>query len=119
MRKAGQPDAIVKFVSETSKNMLPSASTFMRAVVVGVFGTSTDSLPSLSVLATRTIGKVMPPSVDSDIFTFAALIGAADVPATLHVTVWWVPVVQVCAVLGIVTTKSTHQNSTDRKSTPL
>ena len=63
---------IVKFVSEISKKILPTASTFTRAVVVGVLGIVSDSVPSLAVLAERTVGKVAPPSVDIEILTLAA-----------------------------------------------
>src|SRR5262245_31664944 len=69
--------AIEKLVSEISKKIFPTASTFMRAVDVGIFGIRSDSLPSLAVLAARTVGKELPPSVDREIFTFAALTGAA------------------------------------------
>jgi hypothetical protein len=78
---------MVKFVSEISKNTFPTASTFTRAVVVDTLGMSTASLPSLTVLAAKTVGKVVPPSVESDIFTFAALMGAPAVPATFHIIV--------------------------------
>src|SRR5881227_2564962 len=100
VRNPGHPAEIVKFASEMSKNTLPTASTLMRAVVVGVFGTKTDSLPSFGVLAASTSENVFPPSVDSDIFTFAVLMGEAVVPATSQVTVWWVPVIHVSAVFG-------------------
>ena len=78
---------IVKFVSEISKKILPTASTFIRAVDVGVLGIKTDSEPSLAVLAARTVGNVLPPSVEREILTFAALTGAAVVLATFQVTV--------------------------------
>src|SRR5450432_4183734 len=78
---------IVKFVSEISKKILPTASTFIRAVDVGVLGIKTDAEPLLGVLATRTVGNVLPPSVEREILTFAALTGAAVVLATFQVTV--------------------------------
>jgi len=78
---------MAKLVSEMSKKMLPTASTFIRAVVVGVLGIETDSLPSFAVLARRVVGKVLPPSVETEILTLAALTGAAVVLATFHVTV--------------------------------
>ena len=81
------PSVTVKFVLEISKKILPTASTLMRAVDVGVFGIVTLWLPSLAVLAARTVGNVLPPSVEKEIFTFAALTGAAVVLATFQVTV--------------------------------
>ena len=63
---------MVKFVSEISKKILPTASIFMRANDVGVLGMVTDSLPSLAVLADSTVGKVLPPSVEREILTLAA-----------------------------------------------
>src|ERR1041384_4016819 len=81
-----EPAVIVKLVLEISKKILPTASTFILAVVVGVLGIVTASLPSLAVLATRVL-KVAPPSVEMDIFTLAQLTGDAVVPATFQVTV--------------------------------
>ena len=40
------------------------------------------------MLAASTYGYVSPPSVERLILTFAALTGAAFVPATFQVTVW-------------------------------
>ena len=80
-------ELIVKFVSEISKKIFPTASTLTRANVVETLGKTTDSLPSLAVLAASTVGKVVPPSVESDILTFATLIGAPVVAATFHITV--------------------------------
>ena len=45
------------------------------------------------MLAASTYGYVCPPSVDSEIFTFAVLIGATFVPATSQVTVCVEPAV--------------------------
>ena len=81
------PEVIVKLESEISKNTFPAASTFIRPVVVGVLGISRDSVPSFGVLAARTVGNVLPPSVDNEIFTLPQLIGEADVFATFHETV--------------------------------
>ncbi len=53
--------------------MLPTASTLIRAVDVGISGIKTDSEPSLGVLAVRTVGKVVPPSVEREILTLAAV----------------------------------------------
>ena len=96
---------ILKFVSEISKKILPTASTFIRAVVVGVPGIETVSLPSLGVLAVSVIGKVLPPSVESEILTFAQLIGAPAVFATLQVTSCAELPGQEIGVLGAVTAK--------------
>ncbi len=67
---------------------MPTASTFILAVVVAPTGMVTDSVPSFGVLADMTVGKVVPPSTDNDIFTLAQLTGAPVVPATFHVIVW-------------------------------
>ena len=99
----GPPPVMVKFASEISKKMLPTASTLMRAVVVPVFGMVTDSVPSFGVLARSTVGKVIPPSVEREIFTLAALTGTAVVLATFQVTVKGIPPVTVTAVFGAVT----------------
>src|SRR5437762_4770761 len=63
----GWPVTMAKSTSEISKKMLPTASTFTRAVCVGVFGITIVSEPSLGVFAARTIGNVIPPSVERDI----------------------------------------------------
>jgi hypothetical protein len=81
-----EPAVIVKLVLEISKKIFPTASIFTLAVVVGVLGIVTTSLPSLGVLATNVL-KVVPPSVEMDIFTLAQLTGAAVVLATFHVMV--------------------------------
>ena len=65
----------MKFVFEISKNTFPTASTFIRAVVVETLGTVTVSVPSFGVVAARVTGKVVPPSVESEILTFAQLTG--------------------------------------------
>ena len=99
------PEVMVKFVLEISKKIFPTASTFILAVVVGVFGIVTTSLPSFGALADKTVGKVCPPSVDRDIFTFVQLIGATFVLFTLQVIVCDEPPAQDTAVLGAVTAK--------------
>jgi hypothetical protein len=81
------PATIVKFAFDTSKKTFPTASTFTRAVVVALLGTTISSDPSLGVLDAITMGNVVPPFVESEIFTFAQLTGAAVVFATFHVTV--------------------------------
>jgi hypothetical protein len=78
---------MLKFVSEISKKILPIASTLIRAVVVGVLGIVSDSVPSLAVLAESTVGNVLPPSVEREILTFATLTGASVVLATSQVIV--------------------------------
>ena len=87
----GSPHAaaplMVKLALLISKKIFPTASTFILAVVVGVFGITNASVPSFGVLAINTVGKVCPPSVLKEIFTFAQLTGAAVVLATLHVMV--------------------------------
>src|SRR5678816_1542878 len=93
---------IVKLVFEISKKILSEASTLIRAFVVERFGTVINWVPSLGVLAARTVPKVRPPSVESKMLTLAALIGEAVVPATSQVTVWLPPAVQVTAELGLV-----------------
>ena len=99
------PAVMEKFEFDTSKKTLPAPSTFTRALVVAMFGTTTLWLPSFGVLAARTVGKVFPPSVESDILTLAQLTGAPAVLATFHVTVCVEPPPQFTAVFGDVTTK--------------
>jgi hypothetical protein len=99
------PDVIVKFVLEISKKIFPTASTFIRAVVVGVFGITNASVPSFAVLADNTVGNVCPPSVDKEIFTLAQLTGVAVVLATAQVIVCVEPPTYDTAVLGAVTAK--------------
>ena len=86
----GCPVTIAKSTSEMSKKIFPIASIFTRAVWVGVLGIRMLSDPSLGVLAERTVGKVVPPSVEREILTFAAFTGAPFVPATFQVTVKFV-----------------------------
>ena len=78
------PVVIVKFASETSKKMLPTASIFTRACEVAIAGKVTACVPSFGVPETSDTGNVAPPSVDSRMFTEAVLIGATfgsrDVP---------------------------------------
>ena len=99
------PEVMVKSEFEISKKILPTASTFILAVAVGVFGIVSNSVPSFGILAANTVGKVCPPSVDKDIFTLAQLTGAAVVLATDHVIVCDEPPAQDTAVLGAVTAK--------------
>lgn len=80
-----EPEVIVKLVLEISKKIFPTASTFILAVVDGVFGITKVSVPSFGVLAINTVGNVWPPSVLNEIFTLAQLTGAAVVLFTLHV----------------------------------
>lgn len=101
----GPPATIVKLTFEISKKMFPTASTLIRAVVVGLFGIATDSEPSFGVLATTTIGNEVPPSVERVIFTLAQLTGAPVVPATFHAIVCREPPLHDTLVLGDVTWK--------------
>jgi hypothetical protein len=100
-----EPPVIVKFESEISKKILPTASTLTLAVVVVTLGIVTASEPSLGVLVERIVGKVVPPSVDNDILTAAQLTGAPVVPATSHIIVWVEPPAHDTFVLGDVTWK--------------
>lgn len=110
----GPPPVMVKFASEISKKMFPTASILILAAVVAVFGTVTLCDPSFAVLATRTVGNVVPPSVESEILTLAALMGALVVFATFQVTVWVEPPAYDTAVFGDVTTNGPLLPSTDR-----
>ena len=98
------PDVIVKLVLEISKKILPTASIFILAVVLGVLGIVTASLPSLGVLATNVL-NVVPPSVEMEIFTLAQLTGAAVVLATFQVIFCDELPAHDTAVLGLVTEK--------------
>lgn len=77
----------VKLVFDMSKKTLPTASTFILAVVEAPTGIVTASVPSLAVLASKTVGNVCPPSVDNEILTLAQLTGGSVVLATAHVIV--------------------------------
>jgi hypothetical protein len=103
MVKFCNDEVIVKSALLMSKKILPTDSIFILAVVVATFGIVTVSVPSFGVLAESTVGKVVPPSVDKDIFTLAQLTGAPVVPATFHVMVWEEPPIHVTFVLGDVT----------------
>ena len=94
---------MLKSTSEMSKKMLPRGSILIRAWPVERLGIRTDSAPSFGALAARTVGKVSPPSLESEILTFAALTGAAAVPATFHVMARIVFPDHVRAVFGCVT----------------
>src|ERR1051325_7276434 len=69
----------VIFAPFISKKILPTASTLILPVVILPTGIVTDSEPSFAVLASNVVGNERPPSVEKEIFTFAALIGAAVV----------------------------------------
>ncbi len=75
----------------------------MRAVVVAIDGTVMVSVPSFAVLARITVGKVLPPSVDRDIFTLAQFTEPVLVLFTSQVMVCEVPLFQVTLVFGAVT----------------
>src|SRR4051794_26486599 len=92
-----------KLASEMSKKTLPTASILILALLFGRFGNARLSEPSFGVDAASTVGNVCPPSEDSEIFTFAALIGAPEVPATSQVMFWLLPAGYVTAVSGEVT----------------
>ena len=80
-------DVMLKLELEISKKIFPTASTFILAVVEVIAGMVTAADPSLGVLAVNTLGKVCPPSVDSEILTLAQLTGAAVVLFTSQVIV--------------------------------
>ena len=82
---------------------MSAASTFTRAEEETLFGTVIDCDPSFGVFASRVIGKVNPPSVESRILTFAQFTGATLVLAIFQVTVWLVPMAHVTAVFGKLT----------------
>ena len=88
VKPVGVPhEPIEKSTLEISKKILPTASIFIRHVLLETDGTVMDSDQSFAVLASNTVGNVCPPSVDNDILTLAQLTGASAVPFTLHVTV--------------------------------
>ena len=72
---------------EMLKKTFPIASTLTRLFELGVPGTVMVSEPSFGVEFARVIGKLNPPSVESEILTFGQLTGALFVLATFHVTV--------------------------------
>src|SRR6187551_822842 len=79
--------------------MLLTASTFIRAVDVGMLGIKTISEPSLGVLAVRIVGNVLPPSIESEILTLAAF------PLAFQVTLRLLNVGIITAIFGAVTAK--------------
>jgi len=109
----GPPPLIVKFASEISKKILPTACILILAVVEDKLGIVTLWDPSLGVLSASTVGNVVPPSVDNVILTFAAFTGALAVFATFQVTVCVEPPANVTEVLGEVTTNGPLFASTD------
>jgi hypothetical protein len=96
---------IVKLALLISKNIFPTASILMRAVLETEFGITKASVPSFAVLSDNTNGKVLPPSVLIEIFTLAQLTGERFVLFTLQVIVWVEPALHETAVLGAVTAK--------------
>ena len=72
-------------------------------MVVAIDGTVMVSVPSFAVLARITVGKVLPPSVDRDIFTLAQFTEPVLVLFTSQVMVCEVPLFQVTLVFGAVT----------------
>src|SRR4051812_39322143 len=82
------PAVIVKFLSLTSKKIFPEPCTFIRQVVLVTV--KVGAVISLDpVLGTPLIHKekVVPPSYETKISTFAQFTGAALVPFTFQVTV--------------------------------
>ncbi len=65
--------------------------TMILLVVPEVLGITTAWVPSFGVPATKTIGKVNPPSVDNKISTLAQFTPFAFVPATVQLIVCDVP----------------------------
>ena len=80
-------DPLIIKPREMLKKILPTSSTRTRALPLGVPGIVIVSDPSFGVLFARMIGKVVPPSVESVILTFAQLTGARFVLATFQLTV--------------------------------
>ena len=64
---------MVKLIGETLKNMFPAASTRIRHVGQYRFGSSTLCAPTFGTFEASTMGKESPPSVESRMFTLAAL----------------------------------------------
>ena len=73
--------AILKLVLLISKNIFPTDSIFILAVVELITGMTSVSVPSFGVLVDNIVGKLNPPSVLNEIFTLAQLTGDAAVPA--------------------------------------
>ena len=96
----GDPSVMLKLLLEISKKILPTDSTFILAVVVGMLGIVTGCVPSLGVLEASVYGQVLPPSVDIRMFTLAQLTGAAVVLLTVQVIFCVDKPVQDTAVFG-------------------
>ena len=76
------------------------------------FGKVTLWLPSFGVLASNSVGNVMPPSVDKVMRTSAVPTGATLVLATSQITVVAAPAARVIAVFGAVITNGPASLST-------
>src|SRR5215207_926150 len=70
-----------------------------------MLGRVTACDPSFGVLSARTVGNVLPPSVERRMRTLAVLMGERFVFATFQLTVSWPPPDKVISVFGCVTTK--------------
>ena len=90
---------MVKLLSLMSKKTFPTASTFIRQVlmVTASEGTVMLCVPSFGVLASNVV-KVFPPSIESKILTLAQLTGAVLVEFTFQVTVCVLLLAQVMPV---------------------
>lgn len=98
--KTPDPEVIVKFTFDISKKILPTASTFILALELMIFGIVTVSEPSFGTFETNVYGKVYPLSTDNKMFTFAVLIGDRFVEATFQVIVAGWLAISVTLVLG-------------------
>ncbi len=87
------------------KKTLLSPRTMNRPAVVEKLGTTMFSEPSLGVLASTSVGKVSPPSVEKKMDTVGVLMAPALVPATFQLIGCCVSPSQVTGVLGLVTAK--------------
>ena len=77
---------MLKLLSEISKKILLAASTLRRAEEVLIsLGSTINSEPSLGVLLSSMVSKVLPPSLESKMLTKEALILPLLVPATSQI----------------------------------
>src|SRR5258708_3714561 len=94
---------VVKLPGFTLKKTFVAHETRTRAWLEATLGAVTVAVPEFGTAEARTWEKVLPPSVESAIFTVLQLTGAAPVPAGFHATVWLVPPVHVMPAAGCVT----------------
>jgi hypothetical protein len=94
------------------KKMLPTDSTFTRAIELTALGTLIVATPVLGASPASVNGKVLPPSIESNMRTLLQSIGELEVPATFHVTVCVEPASHWLEAMGWVTLNGPNPDRT-------